>query len=63
MAQYFRAVPLWVVGIAKITRDTLVAVTAVSTFENPKAVLWLLIIREIVGGFVKYSERETKAKM
>ena len=62
MAQYFKRVPLWAIGIAKILRDVLIAVTAISTFTEPKAVLFLLVIRETVGGFIKYSERETKAK-
>lgn len=57
MAQYFRSVPLWAVGVAKLIRDVLIAATAISTFKNPELVLWLVIIRETVGGFVKYSDK------
>lgn len=63
MAQYFRRVPIWVIGTAKIVRDTLVALAAISTFNQPDVVLWVMVAREIVGNFVKYSEREVKSKV
>lgn len=62
MAQYFRQIPLWVIGTAKIIRDVLIAVSAVSTLTDPRYTLAFLIVREAVGKFVQYSERETKAK-
>lgn len=62
MAQYFRQVPLWIIGTCKILRDVLIAVSAVSTLTDPKWTLGLLIVREAIGKFVQYAEKETKAK-
>jgi len=63
MAQYFKQVPLWVLGTAKILRDVLIAISAVSTLTDPRWTLGLLIVREAVGKFVQYSEKETRAKV
>lgn len=63
MAQYFRQIPLWVIGVCKIIRDILIAVSAVSTLTDPRWTLGLLIVREAVGKFVQYAEKETKAKL
>lgn len=63
MAQYFKTIPLWAIGTAKIIRDVLIAVSAVSTLTDPRWTLGLLIFREAVGKFVQYSEKETKAKV
>jgi len=62
MAQYFKKIPLWVIGSAKVIRDTLVTMTALSIFANESTVALVLIcVREVVGAFVKYADELPKA--
>lgn len=62
MAQYFKKMPLWVIGLAKVIRDTLVTMTALSIFANESTVALVLIcVREVVGAFVKYSDELPKS--
>lgn len=61
MAQYFKRVPMWVVGVAKIIRTGLVIATGNEIIANrPETALFLMVIREMIGEFINQSDEFKK---
>lgn len=61
MAQYFKGMPLWIVGIAKIVRAGLIIATTNEIIAaRPQTALGLMVIREMVGEFINQSDEFKK---
>ena len=61
MAQYFKRVPMWVVGVAKIIRTGLVIATGNEIIANrPETALFLMVVREMIGEFINQSDEFKK---
>ena len=61
MAQEFKRIPRWVVGIAKMLRAGLVLATSNEIISaRPYTAIYLMIAREMIGEFINQAEIKPK---